>query len=283
MGDHAALVRATVHDVLVGGAMLDLNRELALIDTELGPIQQMEHMGTSAMPARSADADLDADRSRLRKRQPTLPLDVCGVVGRYMGTGGEHQMLPEGGNPAYVFEGHMQGPARKRLRFKQPDPLGDANVGPPLPAPDPPAEVPEPPKPAGEAAENPGWLPRIRMRMAADMNLSELSEQTNVDLSNENDFHMDCDKIIMQITPNCLPTFAKYWEVGGSSFRGNDDHGFPDGLEIVGRLPWTLRVKCRGYQILDADHLAVLRDWGAAICLNLRTQGNKHGNQHCHK
>lgn len=40
MDNHAALVRATVNDAIVGGALLEVNRELDMLNGELGPVQQ---------------------------------------------------------------------------------------------------------------------------------------------------------------------------------------------------------------------------------------------------
>jgi hypothetical protein len=164
----------------------------------------------------------------------------------------------------------MQAPAKKRSRVQHPPPPIAEAV--PMPDPAPPIQPADQPFAAAAPAQ---WLPRIRLRNAAELTLAELAADTNTSFFDDNAFRMDCDKLIMQITPSCLHLFAKHWEVGGSALRGLDDKGFPEGLELAFVSPWTLRIRSSAYPALDAHHLAVLREWGAAICLNLRTAGSR--------
>ena len=78
----------------------------------------------AANASHAVDMELESDRRRMNARNhpiqhqrpppdhgPTIrsprrkiPIPVCNMIGRYMGTGGEQQMLPDGGNPAYIFQ-----------------------------------------------------------------------------------------------------------------------------------------------------------------------------------
>ena len=53
---------------------------------------------------------------------------------------------------------------------------------------------------------------------------------------------LDLDYLSIPILPQCLPLFADWWQVGGSSVRSD---GLPDGLEIA-NSPYTLRVQVPG-------------------------------------